>query len=200
MLNTDILTSGFQEVENGFPDFHLYTSGRWQGQRSRSNVPWCTCLSSQFFPLPRSGRLWYLASTAKSPMKNKISTLLKNCRAPISLGVQIGHAFNSVVVLTGWAVDHAFNYYWADTRSQLTYSMLKVHYRPCKWPSLLVCSTVGRGRRWCFAQQELILYMYFFLECFLASLFIPQPYQCSCIIDCRMDIRPGLWDWEHPIF
>ncbi len=44
-------------------------------------------------------------------MKHKISTLLKHCRAFILLGIQIGCAFNSVAVSTGWAfaVDHAFN-------------------------------------------------------------------------------------------
>ena len=41
----------------------------------------CVCLSSQNLLLVCSGRLWYLAlpSEAKSPMRHKISTLLKNC-------------------------------------------------------------------------------------------------------------------------
>ncbi len=56
------------------------------------------------FLLACSGRL------AKSPILYQY-TCKKNSRVSLSLGVQIGCAFNSVVVSTGWAfaVDHAFN-------------------------------------------------------------------------------------------
>ena len=83
--------------------------GQGQSLRSKSNVPRCICLSSQFF----TGVQWSimvlgLSSTAKSPMK-------QNSRVSISLGVQIGCVLISVVVSTGWAfaVDHTFNFNFA---------------------------------------------------------------------------------------
>ncbi len=77
---------------------------------STSNVPWCICLSSQFFYWPIMV-LGFAKYSKKFYETQNQYTPKKNCRASISLGVQIGCVFNSVVVSTGWAfaVYHAFN-------------------------------------------------------------------------------------------
>ncbi len=55
--------------------------------------------------------LGFAEYSKKSYETHLVSTLLKNYRASISFGIQIGCTLSSVVVSTDWAfaVNHAFN-------------------------------------------------------------------------------------------